>query len=125
MTATERVYYELERQGKKGSDLCRHLGITTSLLAGWKKQNTYPPAQYLAGIAEFLDVTADYLLTGKEKELPADGQLELHGVKGEVIDDQPEAERLLRLRADAALTQRIREVALEVYRTAGDHGNEG
>ena len=125
MTATERVYYELDRQGKKGSDLCRHLNITTSLLAGWKKQNTFPPAQYLAGIAEFLEVTVDYLLTGKEKEPPEDGQPILHDAKNNVIEDQPGAERLLRLRADSALTQRIQEVAREVYQKAGDRGSEG
>lgn len=114
MTATERMYFELERQGKKGSDLCRHIGITTSLLAGWKKQNTFPPSQYLAGIAEFLNVTVDYLLTGIEKE-PPEGQLQWYDAKAQQIMLPDEDVKLSALRADQALTARIQEVAQEVY----------
>lgn len=123
MTATERMYFELERQGKKGSDLCRHIGITTSLLAGWKKQNTFPPSQYLAGIAEFLNVTVDYLLTGIEKE-PPEGQLQWYDAKAQPLTLPAEAAKLSELRADHALTARIEEVALEVYEKAARQGSK-
>lgn len=66
MTATERMYRELERQGKTSSSLCRYLGIKTSLIAGWKEQNTIPPAKYLVRISEFLNVSVDWLLTGTQ-----------------------------------------------------------
>lgn len=125
MTATERMYFELERQRKKGSDLCRHIGISTSLLAGWKKQNTFPPSQYLAGIAEFLNVTVDYLLTGIEKEPSEEGQLQWHDNKNQPITLPDEVARLSELRADQALTARIEEVAQAVYAKEQLRDNRG
>lgn len=70
MTATERMFDEIERQGKRQSDLCRRLGITTSMLAGWKKKNSIPPAWHLVGICDFLNVTTDWLLTGTGRKHP-------------------------------------------------------
>nr|DAZ26002.1 MAG TPA: CI repressor [Caudoviricetes sp.] len=66
MTPTERMFYELKKQGKTISRLCAYLGIGTNVIANWKKSNTIPPAKYLVNISEFLDISTDYLLTGQE-----------------------------------------------------------
>ena len=125
MPIIQRIYSELQKGGKKAVDLARFIGVSTGQMSTWKTRDTDPPAKLIPQICEFLEVSADYLLTGKEKEPPEGGQLILRDARGEVIDDQPEAERLLRLRADAALTQRIQEVAREVYQQAEDRGSEG
>lgn len=69
MTATERMYEKLAQQGKTSSSLCRFLNIKTSIIAGWKEQNTIPPAKYLVGISEFLNVSVDWLLTGEDRNV--------------------------------------------------------
>lgn len=66
MTISERLFIELEKQGKHPADLCRHLKIRTSVTSGWKQRNTDPPAKYILQIASFLGVSVDYLLTGKD-----------------------------------------------------------
>ena len=125
MTIIERIFDTLAKTGKKPAELARSIDVTTSQMSAWKTRNTDPPAKFIPNICEFLGVSIEYILTGKEKEPPEDGQPILHDAKNNVIEDQPEAERLLRLRADSALTQRIQEVAREVYQQAEDRGSEG
>ena len=125
MTIIERIFDTLAKTGKKPAELARSIDVTTSQMSAWKTRNTDPPAKFIPNICEFLGVSIEYILTGTEKEPPEDGQPILHDAKNNVIEDQPEAERLLRLRADSALTQRIQEVAREVYQQAGDRGSEG
>lgn len=101
MTPTERIYSLLEEQKKKSADLCRYLGISSSVLAGWKAQNTIPPSKYLSGIGSFLGCSVDFILTGEreenETELSLDEQLmkldakfALYGPVEELTDKQKE-----------------------------------
>lgn len=66
MDVIDRVYYLLDEQDKRAVDLCEFLEIRTSSMSTWKTRHTDPPVKYLAKIAEFFHITADYLLTGKE-----------------------------------------------------------
>lgn len=66
MSILERVLQLLKLQGKKESELCKFIGINQSTLATWKKRNTEPPASLIYKMAEFFNVSTDYLLTGKE-----------------------------------------------------------
>lgn len=52
--------------------LCDKMGISSGTFSTWKARQTDPPAKYLACICEALGVSLDYLLTGKEKSLPAE-----------------------------------------------------
>lgn len=56
----------LKEQGKKQKDLTDFLGISKNVFTDWKsgKNNSY--LKHIGKIAEFLDVSVDYLL-GKEK----------------------------------------------------------
>ena len=62
----------LNKNGLKQSDLCNYIGINTSTMTNWKNRKTDPPAKYIIPICEFLDVSPYVLLTGKEKNSPAD-----------------------------------------------------
>ena len=64
MTSIERMFAQLELQGKTIQSLCNHIGITSSVIANWKSRSEYPPAKYIITICEFLNISADYLLTG-------------------------------------------------------------
>lgn len=65
MTISERLFETLQKKEKKAADLCKILGIATSQTTAWKKRNSDPPAKYITQICEFLEVTPEYLLTGK------------------------------------------------------------
>lgn len=67
MTSIERMFAELEAQGKPIQSLCNHIGITSSVIANWKSRSEFPPAKYIVTICDFLNISADYLLTGNNK----------------------------------------------------------
>lgn len=72
MSIIDNVLRLLEEKNKKPSELCAYIGINTSNFTNWKNRNTDPPAKYIYPICEFLGVSTDYLLTGKEKSPSAE-----------------------------------------------------
>lgn len=87
MTISQRVFYLLDKQGKKQNELAEYTGIPTSTVSAWNKRGTNPAADTISTLADFFKVSTDYLLTGKEKSSPAidlksDEQELLHIYKG-------------------------------------------
>lgn len=70
MTISQRIFEELKKQGKKQKDLAVYIGLSTSAVSDWKKKGTNPAAENLSIIADFLNISIEYLLTGKEKSSP-------------------------------------------------------
>lgn len=68
MTISERMFDVLDKKGLKYVDLAHSLGVGTGQISTWKKRNSDPPAKLIPKICEFLGVSSDYLLTGKDKE---------------------------------------------------------
>lgn len=66
MEIIERIYELLHDRDKKAYELCEKLDIRTSTMSTWKARTNDPPARYMKTIADFLDVSLDYLLTGHE-----------------------------------------------------------
>lgn len=66
MTISQRIFFLLEKQNKKQNELSKFTGISTSTISAWNKRGTNPPADTLSTIADFFDVSLDYLITGKE-----------------------------------------------------------
>ena len=60
----------LDKKGVKNSDVARSTGISNMTLSDWKRGKSVPKADKMQKIAEFLNVSVDYLLTGEEKEVP-------------------------------------------------------
>lgn len=62
-------FYKLcKARGKKPTPVAKELGCTSSNVALWKKGST-PRAPVLAKIAEYFDVTEQYLLFGDESDI--------------------------------------------------------
>ena len=59
---SQKVFDVLKEQNKTQSELASILGIKQSAIASWKIDNTNPKAEYLPKIANFLNVSVDYLV---------------------------------------------------------------
>lgn len=68
MTVCERIFQKIEEKKLKTSDLARILDVQQSVISNWKKRNTTPPMEYALFICEFLDVSIEWLITGKENQ---------------------------------------------------------
>ena len=65
MKIIERIFIGLVKVGKKDVDLANVLGVSTAQVSMWKSRKTDPPAKYMTKIAELLEVSTDYLITGE------------------------------------------------------------
>lgn len=58
----------LDKNGLKNADISRETGISNMTLSDWKHGKSVPKADKLQIIAEYFDVSVEYLMTGKEKD---------------------------------------------------------
>lgn len=56
----------LDQKGLKNADVARATGISNMTLSDWKRGKTVPKLDKMQKIAEYLNVSVDYLMTGKE-----------------------------------------------------------
>lgn len=61
-----RIDHLMRQQKKKNKDLNEYLGLTKSTYDGWKRGTSKSFMKYIDRIAEFLDVTPNYLLCGTD-----------------------------------------------------------
>lgn len=80
MSIINRIVELLKSNGTSQADLCNYINIKYNVFTTWKTRETDPPAKYLVQICEFLDITLEYLLTGKEK----------NSLKGNLSNDEQE-----------------------------------
>lgn len=84
------------------------LGITQDSISLWEKGKRVPDTQYIIKLADFFEVSADYLL-GRSDDL---GAVNVHNSAPSLSDDEAEMLRLFReLPAD------YRALALDTLRT--------
>lgn len=83
MTISQRVFDLLNKQGRKQNELSEFSGISTSTISAWNKRGTNPSADVISTLADFFNVSTDYLLTGKEKSSPT---IELTADEQELLD---------------------------------------
>lgn len=58
----------LEQRNLKAADVCKGTGLPSSLFSEWKRGKSTPKADKMKKIADFFGVSAEYLMTGEEKE---------------------------------------------------------
>ena len=104
--------------------LAKKLGVSTSTLGNYESGIRKPDLEMLVNIANFFNVSTDYLLgltndptpaaqRQQERKLIQKNQLVDIIDYGEPLDDKDL--ELLRLRADSALTERITELFRELF----------
>lgn len=77
MTINERLFNEMKEKKLKSTDLANILNINKTVISAWKSRGTNPPSEYIVQICEFLDISINYLLTGKEENEIASEEKEL------------------------------------------------
>lgn len=68
MTIIERMFEIMQEKGIKQKELAEALGINSANVSAWNKRNTNPPMEYLPQICDRLNVTWEYLITGKDEK---------------------------------------------------------
>lgn len=113
MTIGNRVLEILNEKGLTQKDLAQYLDTKPSTINGWKEPNRNPSSSLIVRICEFLEVSYEYLLTGKEApstiisvddagwlslihQLPPDKQCELKGYIKRMIDESVAADTPLK-----------------------------
>ena len=67
MTITERMFIILKDKKLSQKDFSAYIDVNEKTVSAWKKNNSLPPADKLEIISNYLDVSLEYLITGKEK----------------------------------------------------------
>lgn len=62
----------LDEKGLKNADVARATGISNMTLSDWKRGKSVPKSDKMRKIAEYLNVSVDYLMTGKDMEFAAE-----------------------------------------------------
>jgi transcriptional regulator with XRE-family HTH domain len=57
----------LKSSGKKQREMAGFIGVPERTISTWKDRGTDPPSKVIPSIAEFFDVSLEWLLTGEEK----------------------------------------------------------
>ena len=58
----------LDKKGLKNSDVAKGAKVSNMTLSDWKHGRTNPKTETMVKIANFLDVSVDYLTTAEEKK---------------------------------------------------------
>lgn len=64
----DRIDKLLTHRNETRKDLAKSLNISPSSISNWSKRGTIPAADIACNIAEYLNVSLEWLLTGKESE---------------------------------------------------------
>ncbi|MBO5177708.1 MAG: helix-turn-helix domain-containing protein [Lachnospiraceae bacterium] len=81
MTLPERMSKIMTERKISKADLAKKLNISYSTIQSWIKRNSDPGSIYVEPIAKALNVSINYLITGKEElpeQIPEDKQLLLN-----------------------------------------------
>ena len=68
MDINERLFSTMKIRKITQEQLANALNTSQSVIAGWKNRGTIPTMEYLPKICEVLNVSWEYLITGKEEE---------------------------------------------------------
>jgi transcriptional regulator with XRE-family HTH domain len=68
MTFIDRLETLLKEKGISQKSLAEYIGIRNPSISDWKKEGTIPRADVAIKIAEYLNVSVEYLITGENSD---------------------------------------------------------
>lgn len=73
MDAVDRIFAIVEQKYKEQKAFAAEIGVAPSKVSEWKKRKAQSYTRYLPQIADALDTTVEYILTGKEESPAPEG----------------------------------------------------
>jgi transcriptional regulator with XRE-family HTH domain len=70
MDFVDRLYELIRLKNTKQIALAEYCGIAQNTISGWKRQGVLPRADIAVRMADFLGVSVEYLVTGKDRTIP-------------------------------------------------------
>lgn len=83
----QRIEALFEKKNVTVADFCKETGLKHSTYSTWKKYDRVPKTDRLQIIAEYLDVSVDYLLNGTNEPEPIDVGVEIQKLINCLTDD--------------------------------------
>ena len=90
------IYEELlNKKGLKNADIARATNISNMTLSDWKKGKSTPKADKLQKIANYLNVSIEYLMNGNEKSDLSDNNYYINKDTADVAQEIFENDKIL------------------------------
>jgi len=90
------IYEELlNKKGLKNADIARATNISNMTLSDWKKGKSTPKADKLQKIANYLNVSIEYLMNGNEKSDLSDNNYYINKGTADVAQEIFENDKIL------------------------------
>ena len=68
MDFVDRIDEKLKEKNLKRAAMLEDIGVDTSIMTAWKKRGTIPSGDVCLKIAQYLDVSPEWLLGGEERK---------------------------------------------------------
>lgn len=72
MTSYERYESLMKEKGIKNADICKAIGIRTSVICDWRAGRYQPKIDKLKNMADYLGVSVDYFFEGNADSVATD-----------------------------------------------------
>lgn len=69
MELNERIFHLLNQNKQTSKELSKYINIKPSSISAWKNNGSFPSSKHIVKIAEFLAVSIEFLLTGKDDSI--------------------------------------------------------
>ncbi len=63
----KRLFQKMKENNIKPATLADYLGVNKSVIYTWRTRETDPGSEFILRICDFLNITIEWLITGKEK----------------------------------------------------------
>lgn len=90
MSFIERLDYLIEKRETSRQEVARYAGLAKSTVSEWARTGALPRADVAIMIAEYLNTTVEYLITGKE----SDNSLVINEMKDQVMKLKDDIDKL-------------------------------
>lgn len=123
-TLGRRIVFARERSGFTTAQLARRLGVKTQTLASWERDETEPRSNRLIMMAQFLGVSAGWLLEGISEQAPEEvsASADLIEIRGRLVHVQQMIASLSNVVDD--LLDRIERISEECLDESRDPASE-
>ena len=71
MDSVDRLFALVDKKYREQKDFAAEIGVLPQLVSAWRKRTSKSYTKYLPQIAAALDISTEYILTGKEEKSPA------------------------------------------------------